>query len=363
MTGTTRRNAPATLATPGALPVALPVQTPAATGMRVGLHPWLEAGDSVVAELLADGQVVGQLDHRSAKAGLPLLPAATVALPEGVRRLQLSGTVTVAGKAGRFTRTWTVRELASVSGPLYDQGRPWPERVRALVQAIPVPEDEDAPLIMAPTQPADGAVWEALEKRLGVPPPAALAQLLPAFDIRLGLSHFPRPAAMGTLLELMHGDFGYPSSGKDAPESFLSPSVRERYARSLAVFVTVGDGMGALAWDPQGLTPEDHARLGSIPGPTPGNEGLWYWMHQGMAVKPSLLLDKDNRPLGTDLALASVFERYALADQYQPMADDELVLDSATPLGNLLLLHFTGAHDPQLRLNSYNGHYGHHTQY
>lgn len=360
MTGTTRRN---TLATLGALPVALLAQTPAASGMRVGLHPWLEAGDSVVAELLADGQVVGQLDHRSAKAGLPRLPAATVALPAGVRRLQLRGTVSMAGKAGRFTRTWTVRDLASASAPLYEQGRPWPERVRALVQAIPVAEDEDAPLTLAPARPADSATWEALAKRLGAPVPPALAQLLAALDIRMGLSHFVRPAAMGTLLDLMHGDFGYPSTGKDAPGDFLSPGVRERYARSLAVFVTVGDGMGALAWDPQGLTPEDHARLGSNPGPATGSEGLWYWMHQGMAVKPSLLLDKDHRPLGTDLALASVFERYALADLYQPLADDELVLDSATPLGNLLLLHFNGARVPQLRLNSYNGHYGHHTQY
>lgn len=360
MTGTTRRN---TLATLGALPVALLAQTPAAAGMQVGLHPWLEAGDSVAAELLADGQVVGQLDHRSTKAGKPRLPAATVALPAGVKRLQLRGTVTVAGKASHFTRTWAVRDLASMSTPLYDQGRPWPERVRALVQAIPVHEGEDAPLTVAPARPVAGAALEAQEKRLGTPLPPAVAQLLSACDIRLGRSHFVRPASVTTLLDLMHGDFGYPRSGKDAPGNFLSPGVHERYARSLAVFVTVGDGMGALAWDPQGLTPEDHARLGSGPSPAMGGDGLWYWMHQEMAVKPSLLLDKDGRPLSADLALASVFERHALADQYQPMTDDELVLDSATPLGNLLLLHFNGARAPQLLLNSYNGHYGHHTQY
>ncbi|MFN9475386.1 hypothetical protein [Acidovorax sp.] len=360
----TRRNLLAALS---ALSSALLASTPGiaavAAGVQAGIHPWLEAGDTVVAEVLADGKAVGQLDHRSTKAGVPRLPATTVALPAGVQRLQLRGTVTVAGKATRFDRTWKLRDLASMSAPLYEQGKPWPERVRALAQAIPVPEDDDAPLIVASAPPAAGAVLQSLKKRLGAPLPPALAQLLATSDIRLGRSHFLRPAAMTTLLDLMHGDFGYPSTGKDAPSSFLPPGVRDRYARSLAVFVTVGDGMGALAWDPKGLAPEEHTRLGSTPGPATGSDGLWFWMHQEMAVKPSLLLDKDNRPLGTDLALASVFERYALADLFQPMTDDELVLDSATPLGNLLQLYFDHARNPRLSLNSYNGHYGHYTQY
>lgn len=361
--GTTRRDMLAAL---GAWPCALLAQAPV-SGMHVGIHPWLQAGDSVAAEVLADGKMVGQFEYRSVQAGLPKLPAATLSVPVGTQRIQLRGTVSMAGKIARFNRTWTVRDLASISASLYDQGKSWPQRIHALEPKVKMPEGEETlgiePAKAQAGEPSSSAAFQALEKRLGAPVPLAVMQLLADWDVRIGKSRFLRPAEMATLTELMHRDFGYPRTGKDAPDNFLSPGVRDRYARSLAVFVEVGDGMGALAWDPKGLTLEEQARLGSgTAAPATPGQGLWFWMHDEMAVKPSLLLDEDGRPRSSDAALASVFERFALHNWASP-GTNGLVLDSANPVGNLLQLHFGQARTPELGLHSYNDHYGHYTQY
>lgn len=59
---TTRRTILATL---GTLPCSLLQAQPQGSvqGPRAGIHPWLEVGDSVVADVLANGKVVAQLNN------------------------------------------------------------------------------------------------------------------------------------------------------------------------------------------------------------------------------------------------------------------------------------------------------------
>ena len=44
-----------------------------AKGASAGIHPWMEVGDAVAADVLVDGKVVARLDHRSTLPGLKKL--------------------------------------------------------------------------------------------------------------------------------------------------------------------------------------------------------------------------------------------------------------------------------------------------
>ena len=340
---------------------ATPIATGSAGGARAGIHPWMEVGNSVVADVMVDGKVVAQLDHQSKLPGLKKPPALVFALPAGLQRLRLRGKVTISGKTSPFDKTWKVRDMAPFSAPLYDQGKPWIERVRALSKKL-----EEGSLAVQPAKPVPGkkpanAALQDLEKRLGAPLPAML-KLLADWDIQVGDSYFLAPARMSTVTEMLMGEWDYTRDGKNGLDKLLSRAVRARYDRSLAVFVEVGDGLGALAWDPAGVTPGeppntwgDKGNPGAQPG-TP-NQGVWYWLHQETLNEPALLLDDNYRPKTAEAALTHVLQRFALNDVDSPESDNELVVDTAYPRANLLQLHFDEPRKPRLWLRSYDHHY------
>lgn len=361
MASTTRRHILTALA---ALSGTLLVQAPArsaAAGARVGIHPWMNVGDTVVAEVLVHGKPMAQLNHQATQPGLPKRPALVFSLPPEARRLQLRGTVTIAGQASPFNRTWTVRDMASISAPLYDQGKPWIERVRGLARRL-----EEGTVTVEPATPQPGkkpaaAALQALEKRLGAPLPAML-RLLADWSIQVGDSSFVHPSSMSTVTDMLLGDWGYARNGKNGLDTLLSPAVRARYDRSLAVFVEVGDGLGALAWDPAGVSPGEPTNTWGDKGnpgaqPATPNEGVWYWLHQEYLNQPALLLDDGYRPRTTEAAFTHVLQRFAFTDVDSPESENELVVDSANPHANLLQLHFDGPRQPRLWLRSYDHHY------
>lgn len=349
----------------GAWPCALLAQTPgatgAATGGRAGIHPWMNVGDAVVADVVVDGEVLAQLDSKATQPGLRKPPALVFPLPPGLKRMQLRGTVTIAGKASTFNKTWTVRDMASVSAPLYDQGKPWIERVRGLAQRL-----EEGTVTVEPAKPKPGkkpaaAALQELEKRLGAPLPA-MVRLLADWSIEVGDSTFVHPSSMSTVTDMLLGEWDYTRNAKNGLDKILSPAVRARYDRSLAVFVEVGDGLGALAWDPAGVTPGeppntwgDKGNPGAQPG-TP-NQGVWYWLHQETLNEPALLLDDSYRPRTAEAAFTHVLQRFAFTDVDSPESENELVVDTAYPRANLLQLHFDGPLKPRLWLRSYDHHY------
>jgi hypothetical protein len=125
--------------------------------------------------------------------------------------------------------------------------------------------------------------------------------------------------------------------------------------------VEIGDGLGALAWDPDGVapgeppnTPADEGNSGARP--TIPNEGVWYWLHQEHIAEPGLLLDDEYKPQDAESALTNVFKRLALSQAGSPESENQLLVDTAHPR-NLLQLHFDEPRKPRLRLRSYDYHY------
>ena len=331
------------------------------TAGKAGIHPWMNVGDAVAADVAVDGKVIAQLDSKATQPGLRKPPALVFALPPGLKRLQLRGTVTIAGKASAFNRTWTVRDMASVSAPLYDPNKPWLERIRGLAKHL-----EEGTISVESAKPKPGkkpaaATLQDVEKRLGTPLPA-MVKLLADWDIRLGDSSFLHPSSMSTVTDMLLGEWDYKRSGDDGLDKLLSSAVRARYNRSLAVFIEVGDGLGAMAWDPEGVTqgepPNTWGDKGN-PGARPGSpgQGVWYWLHQETLNEPTLLLDDDYRPRTAEAAFTHVFQRFALTDVDSPASENELVVDSANPRGNLLQLHFDEPRKPKLWLRSYDHFY------
>ncbi|PDS76251.1 hypothetical protein CO667_23375 [Rhizobium sp. L43] len=327
---------------------------------KAGIHPWINVGEEVSAEIMLDGRVVGRLDYTATLPGLKKPPAVVFDLPPGLKRLQLRGALRDSeGRAGSFSKTWTVRDMAPISAPLYDSSQPLIDRVRAFAQRSGLAE-VDAPRL--PAGMTAEAAFQQLEKRLNVQLPVPLRQLLGGADIQIDDSFFRPPQDLGTVSELLLKDWGYTrSGGATALDTLLPEAVRARYDRSVAVFVEVGDGLGALAWDPAGVSPQeppngwgDKGNPGAQPA-TP-NEGVWYWLHQEHIDEPELLLDDDYLPRNAEAALTNAFQRFALSQAAYPETEDELVIDSAHPR-NLLQLNFDGPKSPRLWLRSYDYHY------
>lgn len=144
------------------------------------------------------------------------------------------------------------------------------------------------------------------------------------------------------MTDLLLYRWSYKPTGEDGLSKVLSPNVRARYDRSLAVVEEAGDGMGALAWDPAGVTPNEPPNTDGDkgnPGAQPSlvNQGVWYWLHQETLDEPTLLLDDDYRPKSAEAALTNVIQRFGVdVVEHGP---SELVVDTAHPR-NLLQLHF-----------------------
>lgn len=345
----------------GAIPGMAGAAPGSATAGRAGIHPWARAGDKVAADVIVDGTAVARLDYRIKGDGLPRRPALVFGMPVGMKRIRIKGEAMLQGKAVPLDRTWTVRDIASLSAPLYDQSKPWIERVRGLEKSL----DSAVTVIAgdggAKKKPAKAAFAD-LEKQLGAPLPP-LVKVLGDWTISVNDSYFLSAAAMRTVTELMLSpEWGYERKGPDGIDEILPTAVRARYDRSLAVYVHMGDGMGALAWDPAGVTPgeppnswESDSHSETRPAAKPGVQGagVWYWLHQDGIDQPELLLDDDYRPKTTEAALTNVFQRFALSHEASADNDNEVVIDSANPRPNLLQLHFEDGKRPRLWMRSY----------
>lgn len=327
-----------------------------ATKGQAGIHPWLQVGEQVTADVVADGKTIARLEHTATLPGLKKRPSVVFDLPDGLRQLELRGLhVNAQGKATSFKRRWSVLDMARISHPLYDQGKPLVERIRAFADLSGLVELGEARLPSGIT--AEAALLEA-EARLGTALPSPLRTLLAEADIRIDNSYFLQPHRLQTAEGLLLGLGGYDSSNFDAQ---LPPSALARYRRSVAVFVEIGDGLGALAWDPEGVVPNESPNTTGDQGnpgaqPATPNEGVWYWLHQERIAEPELLLDDDYRPQTAEAALTGVFKRFALSQADSPETETQLLIDTAHPR-NLLQLSFDEPKKPRLWLRSYDYHY------
>ena len=334
--------------------------SPSGAAGRAGIHPSMEPGDRVAAEVFIDGKAVGKLDHQATVDGIARSPALVFLLPVGLKRVRLRGKATLEGKSGSFDTTWKVRDLGPILGPLYDQGRPWIERVRgvaAKAEFITVKPGDGG----ARKKPAKAAFAD-LEKSLGVPLPP-LVKVLGDWQIQLGDSGFQSAADMAKVTDMLLRDWDYQRTGSGGLDKILPVAVLARYDRSVSIYIEVGDGLGALAWDPAGVTPGEmpnswygKGQSGAQSGPA--GEGVWFWMHQEQLRKPVLLLDEEHRPRSTESVLNAVFQSFVFLAPSESETDDELVVDTANPRPNLLQLGFDGSRKPDLSLRSYDYQYG-----
>ena len=312
------------------------------------------------ADVLADGKAIARLEHTATLPGLKKLPSLVFELPENLRRLELRGShVDAQGKATSFKRRWSVLDMARISHPLYDTARPLVERIRAFAELSGLVEVGDAHLPAGTGTGAEAALLEA-EARLGTTLPSPLRALLAEADIRIDNSYFVQPHRLQTAEGLLLGPGGY-GDGNGGLGALLPPSVLARYRRSVAVFVEIGDGLGALAWDPQGVVPGEPPNAPGDqdnPGARPAtpNEGVWYWLHQEHIAEPALLLDDGYQPQTAEAAFTHVFKRLALSQAASPESEEQLLVDTAHPR-NLLQLHFDEPRKPRLRFRSYDHHY------
>lgn len=320
---------------------------PGGTSGRAGIHPWLGVGERLSAEVSADGRVLAQFEHTAVHPGLSKRPTVEIALPDGLRKLRLRGTLTASdGGIARFDRSWTVRDLSVHTCALYDRERPLAERVRTFADATGLAR-------FAPADPAADAdtAFAQAEQRLGLRLPTALRELLSAGEIEIEHSYFVAPQRLRSAAELLLGEGGH------ADLDAVPAAVRARYQRSVVAFVEIGDGLGALAWDPAGAVAGEASGRGGAAGdagaqPGEPGQGLWYWLHQGHIDEPALLLDDGDRPRAHEAALIHPFQRLAMSPIDDRESDDELIVDSAHPR-NLLQLHFEAPRKPQLWLRSY----------
>ncbi|WP_432729841.1 hypothetical protein [Variovorax sp. W6] len=328
---------------------------------QAGIHPWLQVGEQVHADVLADGKAIARLEHMATLPGLKKRPSVVFDLPAGLQQLELRGShVDAQGKSTSFKRRWSVLDMSRLSHPLYDQDKPLVDRIRAFADLSRLVE------ISAPALPvgttAEVALLEA-EARLGISLPSPLREVLSQARIEIGNSYLLQPHNLQTAASLLLGLGGYSSgsNGELSLDNLLPPSVLARYRRSVTVFVEIGDGLGALAWDPEGVIPDeppnttgDQGNPGAQPG-TP-HEGVWYWLHQERIAEPELLLDDDYRPQTAEAALTSVFKRFALSQAASPESEKQLLVDTAHPR-NLLQLSFDEPKKPRLWMRSYDYHY------
>lgn len=320
---------------------------------KAGIYPDLAAGDRVVADVIVDGKVVGKLDHQAAAGGGSASPALVFALPPATKRVRLRGQATVKGQSAPFDRSWRVRDLGRLSAPLYDTRKPWIERIRGLSKVVDEGVSVERIDGKALKKPAS-ALLADIEKSLGAPLPP-LVRVLGDWDVNARPSSgFVTVAGMVKVTHMLVEDWGHPLKGPKGLDQMLSPEVRARFDRSLVLYIDTGDGMGALAWDPAGITPAEQGGAKPVARPGPASDGVWFWVNQNnLDQVPTLLLDEGLRPMTAEAAMTHVFECFVLAYEDSPGDDNELVVDTASPRGSRLALGLDKAGRPELALTNY----------
>ncbi len=338
---------------------------------ETGVHPWLDRGDQLTATLKVDGKVVCQIrDEVAPHDGMRREPSCVFAMPANATTAVLTGSLKRHGvkKPVAFNRKWNVVDAAPYTQALYDPqaslGQRWLNWSKQLDGFQKKHPAEYFSGFRAKQGPAIATEIAAAEKRLRMPLAAAFKEVL-RLQIEAGDSRFHRPKELVTVEQMLLGDWDYKSLDK-----ILPPAVLARYRRSVAVFTEVGDGLGALAFDPQGVQTgepsnawgDQHGAGAQLSLPP---RGVWFWIHQDSIDQPTLLLTRERQAASDEQALLSVLQRFevssvldsvVIAGWVAPVDDEKTIwVDSAHPR-SLMQLHFDGK-KPKLWLRSYDHFY------
>lgn len=326
---------------------------------KTGIHPWFDKGTVLQLEFLADGAVLGKLDYTESVGHMQRMPALTFQWPVDGKKLQLRGTIKPpTGSAQKINRSWTVLDIGPYTAKLYDESLPIDERILSLVpefeklkqKAPGLVDYEPAQLISVEPNSADSfKALDALEKKMKLILPAQVRTVLRK-HIQIEDSYFLKPKDVKSAAAMIVEWGGSLSD--------MKPALRARYERSVALYVEVGDGMGMLCWDPQGVVAGESSN-GSVDkdkdGAKPGNpaDGVWFWMHQESLYKPRMILDANMQPVGANKALISPAQRFGLGSLDFGAQGGYLVLDGSNPLFHLQLSSGNGNEPVTLMVRSY----------
>lgn len=348
---------------------------------ETGIHPWLEQGDELTATLKIDGKVVCQISNEVAlHDGMRREPSCVFDLAPGAKTATLTGTLKRPGwmqkttalkqhwKPIAFSHRWNLVDAAPYTQGLYDPQSSlgqrllnWSKQLDSYQQKYPA---EYFSAFRAKPGPDISKDISAAEKRLRMQLPGALKEIL-RLQTEMGDSYFHKPKDLQTVEQMLLRDWDY-----KALPTILPPDVLARYSRSLAVFTEVGDGLGALAFDPQGVHKAEASNVWGDqhgPGAQPSVplKGVWFWIHQDTIDNPMLLLDRHRQAVSDEQALLSVLQRFEVDDVLESVVkagwvakvDDQKTIwvDSAHPRA-LLQLHFDDK-KPRLWMRSYDHFY------
>lgn len=343
----------------------------AAVMAQTGIHPWLSRGDQLSATLSVDGKEVCKITEEVAPHdGMRRAPSCMFGMPPGAKKATLIGTLTRNGAAKpmAFSRQWRLVDAAPYTKTLYDTRATlsqrwlnWSAQLEKLQTKYP---DGNFSAFSAKPGPALVAELDAAEKRLRMPLPAALKEIS-RLELEVGDSFLHKPQSLVNVEKLLVSEWGSP-----ALEKIVPPAALARYRRSMAFFTEVGDGLGALAFDPQGVQPGEpsnawgdrHGAGAQVSSPP---RGVWFWVHQDSIGEPTLLLNQERQAVSDEQALLTVLQRLVIDRVLEsvaeagwvPAVDDEKTIwvDSAHPSA-FLQLHFDDK-KPKLWLRSYDHYY------
>lgn len=331
-----------------------------------GIHPWLEVGERLACEVFLDNKLTGKINYLAKYRGVRRQPVLKFNTPNKLHQLRLSGQlITAKGKSHSFNRIWNVGDVAAYTLPLYEQQLTLPQRIKKFAEKMALEEEKSEgeflnPLELKKTEPDYVEALNAAEARLKMHLPQALRELS-CYQISIQDSFFVVPSKLKTVIEEVRLWSG---SAQEANrrEKLLSPNTLARYNRSVMVFVENGDGIGALAWDPQGITEGEPSNIWiDQPGfgakPVSENTGVWFWMHEEFIDAPQLLLTSDGYPYSDEEALLSIFKRFVMEPimdyiQLEDVKESFLIIDSKHPRG-FLQLYFDINKKPNFMFRSY----------
>ncbi|MDA8020767.1 MAG: hypothetical protein MPN21_25290 [Thermoanaerobaculia bacterium] len=270
---------------------------------RTGLYVFLQDGGRMTAEVSIDEQKVCLVALTPEDAPHSVDEAELVCeldISRNARWLRIKGEIAIGKKRKRLDMRREILDLAPHTSSLWNRERPLEERLQSFVEVVReldqlYPDALYVPIELELRREGVDTSFASAEARLGLELPDVL-RTLAAVRIELGDSSFLPPEDWKSVSDFYRGE--YTDDVYRAVLSDLSTEVSARYARSVMVFLEVSDGVGGMAWDP---------------------EGGWFRFHEGYPLgSPQDLLDRRQQPLGDADALLSVINQRAIGS----LADD-----------------------------------------
>ncbi len=340
-----------------------------------GVHLWLEKGDKFKGELSIDSKAVCSFDLISSHDGMQRKPTCTFEMPKNAKHAVLVATLTRAKskKMINLKDQWQLHDAAEFTSPLYDAKLGIAQRMLKFSEQLKALDAKHSSSLLkyadfsafeAKARSALSKDFDAAEKRLGFALPKALHDMLSLVVTKIRDSDFHAPKDLVSVEQMLLKEWDYKNLAK-----LLSVETLARYRRSVAVLTEVSSGLGALAYDPQGVKAGEPSNAWGDTegtGAVANKQGVWFWVHESHINEPVLLLDRDGRPRSHELSLLAPLQRISLDIMLESIAERGIVkfddkksiwIDSSHPKAMLQLHVDDDKRKARLWLRSYDHHY------